>query len=139
MPKQQIIKQEVNASRTQIAASYHHGPLPSPETFAHYEQVCPGAAERILIMAEKQAGHRQNMEMIITKSNSRDSSLGIIFAFLIGTITIITGAIVVIKGQPFPGTFLGTAGLASLVGAFIYGTRQNRQVEEKPKISKRTK
>ncbi|MDO5758979.1 MAG: DUF2335 domain-containing protein [Rhodobacterales bacterium] len=30
----------------------HQGPLPSPEVFAGYEHVLPGAADRILSMAE---------------------------------------------------------------------------------------
>ncbi len=38
------------------------GPLPPPEMLAQYEEILPGAAERILSMAERQAEHRQKME-----------------------------------------------------------------------------
>lgn len=47
--------------RTSVT-SVHMGPLPPPDVFAGYEQVCPGAAERILSMAEQQAKHRQDLE-----------------------------------------------------------------------------
>jgi len=40
----------------------HSGPLPPPQDFAEYEQTLPGVADRILSMAEKQAGHRQALE-----------------------------------------------------------------------------
>ena len=38
------------------------GPLPPPEMLAQYEEILPGAAERILSMAERQAEHRQKLE-----------------------------------------------------------------------------
>ena len=46
---------EVKLSRVQ---SIHVGPLPTPEAFEKYEQTCPGAASRILSMAETEAGER---------------------------------------------------------------------------------
>ncbi|MDO4584028.1 MAG: DUF2335 domain-containing protein [Planctomycetia bacterium] len=33
------------------------GPLPLASEYAYYERVCPGAADRILVMAEKQQNH----------------------------------------------------------------------------------
>ena len=38
------------------------GPLPHPEHFAHYDETLPGAAERILRMAEKEQDHRHAWE-----------------------------------------------------------------------------
>lgn len=40
----------------------HSGPLPAPETLEGYEEVLPGAAERILRMAEKQQDGRLDLE-----------------------------------------------------------------------------
>lgn len=34
------------------------GPLPHPDSFAGYENTLPGAADRILSMAEKEQNHR---------------------------------------------------------------------------------
>jgi hypothetical protein len=34
------------------------GPLPGPQTLQGYEQILPGAAERIMALAERQAAHR---------------------------------------------------------------------------------
>ncbi len=44
-------------------AEFHSGPLPLPSTFAKYDEILPGAAERILALAEAQAAHRRDMEM----------------------------------------------------------------------------
>jgi uncharacterized membrane protein len=47
-----------------IREERHHfqGPLPQSGDFAAYERTLPGAADRILKMAENQASHRQTLE-----------------------------------------------------------------------------
>jgi uncharacterized membrane protein len=35
------------------------GPLPPPEVLAHYNEVVPGAAERILTLTEEQSAYRR--------------------------------------------------------------------------------
>jgi uncharacterized membrane protein len=39
-----------------------HGPLPPPESLKQYDVIVPGAAERILLMAEKEMEHRHQRE-----------------------------------------------------------------------------
>lgn len=38
------------------------GPLPPPEMLAQYEDVVPGAAERIIVITEEQHRHRMSVE-----------------------------------------------------------------------------
>ncbi len=45
------------------------------------------------------------------------------FAFGIGTITVLAGAITAVLGAPLSGGVIGTGGVAALVAAFIYGAR----------------
>lgn len=47
-------------THTQVKA--HMGPIPAPEVLAGYEQILPGAAERILAMAERQQENRLSLE-----------------------------------------------------------------------------
>jgi uncharacterized membrane protein len=47
--------------RTQVTT--HSGPLPAPEILSGYELILPGAAERILRMAEKQQESRNTLEL----------------------------------------------------------------------------
>jgi len=41
-----------------LQAASFSGPLPPPPMFREYEDVLPGAGDRILSMAERQAAHR---------------------------------------------------------------------------------
>lgn len=125
-------KSEVEAGRKQIAvAEYRHsGPIPDPMTLQRYDQIIPGAANRILLMAEEQATHRKEIEKIVIKSRSRDSLLGIISGFLLAFTTIVAGTLVMLKGQVWGGAVLGSAGLVGLVAVFIYGTNSNRKERE---------
>jgi uncharacterized membrane protein len=45
----------------EIGASYS-GPLPLPQQLQGYEEIVPGAADRIIRMAEKQSAHRIEIE-----------------------------------------------------------------------------
>lgn len=45
-----------------MQAEIHHGPLPHPEVLRQYDQLSPGAADRIITMAEGEAAHRRQME-----------------------------------------------------------------------------
>ena len=73
-----------NADKDSLSSSDNASP---PEAFQRYEEILPGAAERILKMAEKQAEHRQRLEEKIVNAEIRDARLGLIFGFLIGLTT----------------------------------------------------
>ncbi len=103
------------------------GPLPPPTTLKEYNEIIPNGAERIMKMAEEQSMHRRSLETKAINTDSRNSLLGVIFAFLLGIATIIMGGIVVLHGHEWSGSFLGSAGLVGLVSVFIYGTRERRK------------
>lgn len=58
-----------NASVTVSQTKVHQGPLPSPEVLRDYDDLIPGAAARIIEMAEHQARHRQNLELVELQAN----------------------------------------------------------------------
>ncbi|MBD0270576.1 MAG: DUF2335 domain-containing protein [Acetobacteraceae bacterium] len=43
--------------RQEATATLHMGPIPAPAEFGSYNEIVPGAAERILAMAEADAAH----------------------------------------------------------------------------------
>jgi uncharacterized membrane protein len=106
------------------------GPLPPPQILNQYNDAVANGAERIMAMAEKQSEHRRKLEATVLKTDSRNSLLGIVCAFVLGLVTVVTGAVVVVMGHTWPGTILGSAGLVGLVSAFIYGTRERRKERE---------
>ena len=123
---EQIVKREVVA---EIRKSEFSGPIPPPSIIKGYEEVLPGAADRILSMAEEQAKHRQAMERKIVNTESRDSLLGILFAFSLGIGCIVAAIIVVImvpqNSGAIAGSVFGVAGIGSIIATFIRGTRRS--------------
>ncbi len=108
----------------------YSGPLPHPEDFKNYEEVLPGAAERILSMTERQSAHRQNIEKIIFPARIKQSYLGMILGFIIGMTTISFGFILSIKDKDAAGLATIITALVALVSVFIAGVRQQKQKEE---------
>ena len=134
MQKQEQSRQVVAAYHEEV----HSGPLPSPDVYERYEAVNPGAAERILAMAENQAAHRQKLEMIKTEAEVmrlnaeiRDSLLGVIFAFVLGLACIAVAAVAIVLSPSDAGTVfggvIGVAGIGAIITAFLTNTRIGRK------------
>ena len=104
----------------------YSGPLPAPGMLAKYNEVLPGAADRIIAMAENQAAHRQEKELIKVKAEARDSLLGIISAVALCTIIVGCGTAIALLVNSVAavicGSFLDCAGIAAIVGTFLKGT-----------------
>ena len=117
-------------SPLQVRQSLYEGPLPLPAHLEEYDRIVPGAAERIIAMAERQATHRQNLEKKAIDSGSRDSLLGLIFGLIIGVSAICSGTYGIYKGVETGGISIIIITIASLVGVFVYGSRQRRKERE---------
>lgn len=110
-------------------------PLPHPSELEGYERILPGAAERILAMAESQSTHRQGLEKKALSTESRNSLLGIIAALVIGVVALSIAGFCIYTGHDTAGATLGGTTLGSLVGTFVYGTRQRRIEREQKYIA----
>ncbi len=106
------------------------GPIPHPEILAKYEDVLPGAADRIIQMAERESAHRQSLEKYDAEAalelNRRNESLafysgvcGQIVAGIITVLAIAGGVICILNGHIWPGGFLGGSPIAAIVYIFI--------------------
>jgi uncharacterized membrane protein len=47
----------------------HHGPVPHPDVLRGYNELVPGAAERLIKLAEDEAAHRRHLEKQAMDSN----------------------------------------------------------------------
>ena len=119
-----------------IVSSQFSGPIPPPEALAKYDSVVPGAAERILKMAENEAAARirnsekelaarirneekeTDNEVQITKNLVRTSYLGIFFAFASILLLAILACFALIRDYPTVATGVVVA-MASVAGIFI--------------------
>ena len=114
------------------------GPLPPPTIMEQYEMIVPGAAERILKMAEDQSRHRQTIEKRVIYSDTRNSLLGLIFALVLGVVVIVCSIYLVVNGKQIAGTIVSGAYLVSLVSVFIYGSnvRKKERSEQREETKK---
>lgn len=124
MPKRSR-KVQVQKSQVQIQIGEHfEGPLPPPDALRSYNEIVPGAADRIIGMAEKQMVHRQQMERRVIFWNTARSFIGQFFAFVLAG-GIAAGAIYILaQGQPIEGLGALLVDLAALVYVFIKGRQQ---------------
>ena len=107
-----------------------NAPLPSPIDFRGYEDTLPGAANRILEMAENEQDHRHQRELSALEiartsivGDSWKSRSGMALGFALGVTGIACGTYLSASGHDISGMALFLASLASLVGVSIYGIK----------------
>lgn len=123
-----------NSNQLKVRQEFQYtGPIPPPAMLEQYNKIVPGAAERILRMAEDQSSHRRTLEKKAIDTDSRNSILGIMSALVITMSSFGLAAYAIKMGQSDAGKFIGGASFLSLVGAFIYGTR-SRRIERESKL-----
>lgn len=62
-------KQSEPSSIQTVSQTTFQGPIPSPDALDRYNKVIPGAAERILKMAESETAHRHQQEIQTLNAN----------------------------------------------------------------------
>jgi len=133
--RRQLARQNLQQAGTfQITASGVHyaGPLPHPDILVKYNEAHPGAADRIIAMAEKQAAHRQELEKTVVTANCHNSKRGPIYGFIICMTAIGGGVYLIQLGKGAAGLASIITALASLAVVFVYGrTKQKQELEQK--------
>jgi len=124
-------EQVINAIST---SEFFCGPIPPPQILEGYENIIPGAADRILAMAENEAQHRHSVDNKCIKVDARDSLLGIITVFILGISCVFGGIAVILKIPEIAGMITGLAitsgGLGSILGVFIKGTKATWKIND---------
>lgn len=120
--------------RQSAVMEQYSGPIPSAAEFKKYEEILPGAADRILGMAERQATHRQKLETSAIKSNIENSRRGQCFAFIISMTALVTGFVLILCDKNALGISIIIADLIALATVFT----SNRISESKELARKRS-
>ena len=102
------------------------GPLPPPNHLEQYERILPGAAERILKMAEDQSLHRRSLEAKVIHSGVTDSKRGLWFGLIMGLSCFGLVGFCASLGLQLLAGIIAALDLGSLVGVFVYGSRQKK-------------
>ncbi len=99
-----------------VAHQSYEGPLPPPKFFEQYEQVLPGAAERMMSSAEKQNDHRIRQEDRMIRHACRTETVGQVCAVAVSAGAIYAATIVT---NPWVAAALIGTPLVSIVKLFI--------------------
>ena len=116
----------------QIIEIKYDAPLPPPHMLREFEEILPGAADRIFSLMESQTHHRQGMEKTKQTSDIGSAYRGQIIGGILALIAIVAGFILIYKGKSAPGTIVFITTCASIVGIFLVGRlSQKKERHEK--------
>lgn len=82
----------------QFQQSTFSGPMPPPSLLEGYELLIPGAAERILKMAESDAKHQQEIEFAALRVMESERKRGQHYGFVIGLAALVTSILALYMG-----------------------------------------
>ena len=128
------MKEKINSNQIVAQHIHYSGPLPPSKEFENYNRVLPGAAERILVMAEKQQAERlsiitqaqknEHEEFIeYFKSNRRNIY---IIAFIISSCMFIS-AYLIVKDHSIAGSIFAMPSIMALIKYIFIPYPQNSQ------------
>lgn len=103
-----------------VQASFS-GPVPHPALLKDYDLLVPGAANRILLMAEQDAKHQQTMELATLKAAEESSKRGQYFGLTIGLAALLASVTTLALGSPAVAGIIGGTTVVGLVSVFIIG------------------
>jgi uncharacterized membrane protein len=115
--------------------------MPPPDLLRHYEEICPGAADRMLKMAEDEAEHRRKTEGSIIAAQVSfhnkqftEARCGQMCALIITLAAIAAGVYTAIQGHEAAGSIIGVGGIGGIVTTFVLGQAKARQqaIKEQP-------
>lgn len=124
-------KTNVKDPKGVILASSFSGPLPPPNILMGYEKTCPGAADRIIKMAETQTKHRQKLEKSVVGSNIDNEKVGMWMAFILTVGLMCSGIYLIKDGKGWGGYAAVFLPVIFHAGNYVYNKQKEERVPEK--------
>lgn len=111
--------------------AFFRGPLPPPALLEQFDRIEPGAADRIIQMAEQEQAHRHELESrrheheaAIERGNQSLERRGQTFGFVLALIVLLGGLTLLVLGQSVQGFALVIGDGIALISLFLYNERQ---------------
>jgi len=119
---QQSRSQIVSRVTAVLMSEKFSGPIAHPRHLREYEDICPGAAERIIAMAETRNNHNIEIQKMAIHAEISDRKRGMYMGALLFATILISALIVALQtgNEVIVAAFL-TAAAAGGVGLFIKG------------------
>lgn len=109
--------------RTTHVQQTFSGPVPPPAILNGYNEIVPGAAERILAMAEADALHRREIEAACISHEAAETKRGQVFGLTVCAMALGLCAFAAYIGQPWVASVVGGSTIVSLAVAFVQGRK----------------
>jgi uncharacterized membrane protein len=121
-----------------MSAEVFRGPIPHPKHIQAYEDACPGAADRIIRMAETAQQRREDREDKLIQNEYDDRRIGLYLGFF-SLLSMVLGGIFLVYNDKvlIGGSLLGAAVLGTVVGSFVHGRRPNGNNDSEEQIRKK--
>lgn len=110
-----------NMSRVVATFMYHEGPLPAPGMLQAYDDAVPGAADRIIAMAENEQRQRHAMQTRSVDGTLQATKRGQVFGLVAALAFAALAGGVALVGYPTQGAVLGTFDVTAVVAVFVLG------------------
>jgi len=121
------LKSNSKHSVAQIQHTSFSGPMPHPSVLEGYENLVPGAAERILVMAEADANHQREIELLALRAAEGEVKRGQLFGLTIGVTALGAAMMALYMGSPAVAGIIGGTTVVGLVSVFIVGRLSKTQ------------
>lgn len=121
---------EARERALQRAALRYTGPLPPSGEFDGYEEVVPGAGDRILTMAEEEARNRRQLARAQVKSGIKSEKRGQWMAFFLSLAVLGCATYLIVSGYSEWGILMFFGQLIAVSGTYIMGRWGGGQEEE---------
>ena len=112
----QVVATALTAFRQTVSWS---APLPDPHTLQQYNEVVPGAADRIIRMAESDTSERASVEAQLAQGEVEAAKLGISMAFLLAVICVVAAIVFFALGKTIAGSVMLGLPAVTMIGTFI--------------------
>lgn len=132
------------AMQVQTVSHSFEGPIPPPAILQQYDAAIPGAAERILRLAEQETQHRHNQENSATQANIsaqrkqldiadyqsravfKSDTTGQALGFIVSMACVAGSVYLAVNGQPWVAGALAGLPLAGIIRALRERPRQQK-------------
>lgn len=109
-----------------FAVEGYSGPLPHPNLLRQFDEVVPGAANRIIQMAESQGEHRRNLETTVISARSKNETMGIYIGGFLATLWSVGSFWLIVSGHSLWGTIALVGEIGALAAVFVIGRKSQR-------------
>ncbi|RKE10520.1 DUF2335 domain-containing protein [Catellatospora citrea] len=120
-PMREMVQRELLVTMTRF-----QGPIPPPDALAAYEALLPGAADRLMAMAEREQQHRFMLERVETEAPFIAARRGQFLGFAIAGLVMACSLVMVLKDHEVAGGIIGGLDLLGLAALFVTSGRSAR-------------